>query len=96
MPTPSVAVAAAAGAAESTVNQGSQAGTVAGQRAGGSIVPLTNPSMRFDVDAGVVVIEFFNDRGEVARTIPSDRVIEAYAQGNAGPSPTALVLDEAG
>lgn len=42
--------------------------------------PLLNPSLRFDSEAGVVVLEFFDKSGEVARTIPPERVLQAYAR----------------
>lgn len=42
--------------------------------------PLLNPSLRYDAEAGVLVLEFFDKRGEVARTIPPERVLQAYAR----------------
>lgn len=47
---------------------------------GGMAQPLLNPSLRFDSNAGVVVLEFFDESGEVARTIPPERVLQAYAR----------------
>jgi hypothetical protein len=64
------------------------------QTTAGKAVPLTNPAMRFDLKASMVVIEFFDAQGEIQRKIPSERVLEAYARGQdpAFPS-TALVVD---
>lgn len=60
-------------------------------------VPLTNPAMRFDVKASMVVIEFFDAEGQVQRKIPSERVLEAYARGQDPAFPaTALVVDAEG
>lgn len=60
-------------------------------------VPLTNPAMRFDLKASMVVIEFFDAKGEIQRRIPSERVLEAYARGQEPTYPaTALVLDAQG
>ncbi len=60
----------------------------------GKAVPLTNPAMRFDFKASMVVIEFFDAQGEVQRKIPSERVLEAYARGQDPAFPaTALVVD---
>ena len=60
----------------------------------GKAVPLTNPSMRFDLKASMVVIEFFDAQGEIQRKIPSERVLDAYARGQDPAFPaTALVVD---
>ncbi|TQF76650.1 hypothetical protein FK498_16675 [Elioraea sp. Yellowstone] len=63
----------------------------------GKPVPLTNPAMRFDLKASMVVIEFFDAEGQVQRKIPSERVLEAYARGQEPAFPaTALVVDAEG
>jgi hypothetical protein len=60
-------------------------------------VPLTNPSMRFDLKASMVVIEFFDADGQIQRKIPSERVLEAYARGqDPGFPAVALVVDAEG
>lgn len=60
-------------------------------------VPLTNPAMRYDVKAAMVVIEFFDAEGQVQRKIPSERVLQAYARGEMPAFPaTALVVDAEG
>jgi hypothetical protein len=64
------------------------------QTTAGKAVPLTNPAMRFDLKASMVVIEFFDAQGEVQHRIPSERVLEAYARGEDPAFPaTALVVD---
>jgi hypothetical protein len=39
---------------------------------------VTNPTLRFDVASGLVVIEFHNDTGAVTTSIPTLRQLEAY------------------
>lgn len=44
-----------------------------------ALAPVTpNPRLRLDGSLGMVVIEFRDEAGSVADTIPSPRVIEAY------------------
>jgi len=65
----------------------------AGQiRPSGRPLPLLNPSLRFDSEARVLVLEFFDKGGEVARTIPPERVLEAYARGRGESRPEPSVL----
>jgi len=52
--------------------------------AGGNVAPIVNPSMRFDMKLGLVVVEFFDDSGEVATTIPSPQKLKAYEASLAG------------
>lgn len=40
--------------------------------------PYTNPALRLDPALGLVVIEFHDDAGELTRSIPNQRQIEAY------------------
>jgi hypothetical protein len=40
--------------------------------------------MRFDMKLGLVVVEFFDDSGEVATTIPSPQKLKAYEASLAG------------
>jgi hypothetical protein len=50
-----------------------------------------NPVLRLDEGLGVVVIEFVNDRGEIATSIPSQRQLEAYRRwdrSRLGPTPS--------
>ncbi|WP_291295123.1 hypothetical protein [Elioraea sp.] len=52
--------------------------------------PLVNPSLRFDQKLGIVVVEFFNDSGELANSAPSPRQLRAYEAGmniRSGPMP---------
>jgi hypothetical protein len=57
--------------------------------AGASAAPLANPAVRYDMKLGVVVVEFFNDAGELANSAPSPRQLKAYeARLNATPAPT--------
>jgi hypothetical protein len=39
---------------------------------------LPNPALRLDPGLGLVVLEFRDNRGEVAETIPTPRELEAY------------------
>lgn len=43
---------------------------------GGSALP--NPTLRLDASLGIVVIEFRNNAGEVANSIPTQQQLEAY------------------
>lgn len=57
--------------------------------------PIVNPSVRFDLRLGLVVVEFFDDRGEVANSIPTPRQLKAYESGlnvRSGPIPLARDL----
>lgn len=58
--------------------------------------PLLNPSLRFDSEAGVVVLEFFDKSGEVARTIPPERVLQAYARERGEARGEPALLETAG
>jgi hypothetical protein len=52
--------------------------------------PIVNPALRFDLRLGLVVIEFFDDRGEVSTSIPTPRQLKAYESGlnvRSGPMP---------
>ncbi|MCS6853759.1 MAG: hypothetical protein NZ523_03225 [Elioraea sp.] len=57
--------------------------------------PLLNPSLRFDPEAGLLVLEFFDKRGEVARTIPPERVLQAYARERSAARAEPLLLETA-
>jgi hypothetical protein len=59
-------------------------------RASAAAPPIVNPSVRFDLKLGIVVVEFFNDSGEVANSAPSPRQLKAYESGmnmRSGPMP---------
>lgn len=43
---------------------------------------IANPTLRFDVASGLVVIEFRNESGAVTTSIPTLRQLEAYRQWN--------------
>ena len=43
-------------------------------------VLVTNPTLRFDVASGLVVIEFHDAAGDVTTSIPTLRQLEAYRQ----------------
>lgn len=49
--------------------------------AGSGTQPVVNPSLRFDLKLGVVVLEFFDERGEVANSVPSPQKLKAYEAG---------------
>lgn len=48
--------------------------------------PLLNPRLRIDAALNLVVLEFRDDAGEISRTIPTAREIDAYRSG-AEPGP---------
>jgi hypothetical protein len=51
---------------------------------------ITNPTLRLDGTLGLVVIEFFNDRGDITTSIPTQQQLEAYQRWDAtrfGPPP---------
>jgi hypothetical protein len=50
--------------------------------------PPPSPTLRFDAALGILVIEFHNDAGQVANSIPTQQQLEAYrARADAGPQP---------
>ena len=50
--------------------------------------PPPSPTLRFDAAAGILVIEFHNDAGEITNSIPTSRQLQAYrSQSEFGPSP---------
>ncbi len=57
--------------------------------------PLLNPSLRYDLKAQVVVLEFFDNNGEVTRTIPPERVLEAYARERSEANTEPALLERA-
>lgn len=63
---------------------------------GGAPQPLLNPALRFDTEAGVLVLEFFDKRGEIARTIPPERVLQAYARERGEARAEPALLETAG
>jgi len=44
----------------------------------GSASALPNPTLRLDASLGIVVIEFRNNAGEVANSIPTQQQLEMY------------------
>lgn len=51
---------------------------------GAGAPPVVNPSLRFDMKLGVVVVEFFDENGDVANSVPSPQKLKAYEAGLAG------------
>ncbi|WP_144300204.1 hypothetical protein [Elioraea rosea] len=52
--------------------------------------PIVNPALRYDLRLGLVVVEFFDEVGEVAHSIPTPRQLKAYESGlnvRSGPVP---------
>lgn len=55
-------------------------------------VMMANPTLRFDVASGLVVIEYHDSAGDVTTSIPTLRQLEAYrvwgqpSQGQAAPA----------
>jgi hypothetical protein len=50
--------------------------------------PPPSPTLRFDASLGILVIEFHNDAGQVANSIPTQRQLEAYrTRAEFGPQP---------
>jgi hypothetical protein len=57
--------------------------------------PLANPAVRFDQKLGLVVVEFLDDKGQVANSAPSPRQLKAYESGlnmRPGPMPSSRDL----
>lgn len=49
---------------------------------------LFNPRIRFDSEANVIVMEFRNrESGEIARSVPSERQLQAYIEAQRLPAP---------
>lgn len=86
------------GSSQPSQAQVQQASTQAVQdpamRAATAAAPLVNPSLRYDLKLGIVVVEFFNDSGEVANSAPSPRQLKAYESGmniRSGPMPLRAI-----
>lgn len=47
-------------------------------------VPVVNPSVRFDLKLGLVVVEFFDESGQVANSVPTPQKLKAYEAGLSG------------
>lgn len=45
---------------------------------GAAAPPIVNPAVRFDTKLGLVVVEFFDEAGKVANSIPSPQKLKAY------------------
>jgi len=59
-------------------------------------IPYVSPSLRFDQDARVVVVEYRNaETGKVARQIPSEEAVRRAATEGAGPPAAAAAEGEA-
>ncbi len=57
---------------------------------GASGPPPVNPGLHLDPALNIVVLQFFNSKGDVTQTIPSPKQIKAYQQeANAQRSPPA-------
>jgi hypothetical protein len=55
---------------------------------------VVNPSVRFDLKLGLVVVEFFDESGEVANSVPSPQKLKAYEasqSGGPGLAPGAVI-----
>lgn len=51
---------------------------------------IANPSLRYDLQLGLVVVEFFDAEGELATSVPTPRQLKAYESGlnvRSGPVP---------
>jgi hypothetical protein len=46
----------------------------------GSGPPLVNPGLHLDPALNIVVLQFFDSKGDVTQTIPSQKQIQAYQQ----------------
>lgn len=62
----------------------------------GPAVPVPNPAIRIEPALNLVVLEFRDGSGEVARTIPSPREIDAYRLGQATEDQPAAPREAAG
>ena len=59
--------------------------------------PPPSPTLRFDPAAGVLVIEFHNDAGQITNSIPTQQQLEAYRTHVATtPSPAAAAAATTG
>jgi len=62
----------------------------------GSGPPPPSPTLRFDASLGILVIEFHNDAGQVANTIPTQRQLDAYrSRAESGAPPQTTPTDAA-
>ena len=58
----------------------------------GPVFHFPNPTLRLDSSLGMVVLEFHDDAGEVTRSIPSQRQLDAYRNNTAAPKQVRPVI----
>ena len=92
IPTPTVTPIAETARSAAPVPQ--QSGAAHDEAAGASSpVGRANPTFQFDPAAGVLVIQFRDDSGKVALSIPSQQQINAYATDRVeGQQPSSSLL----
>ena len=59
------------------------AASTAAQSSRSSASPQLNPGLHLDLALNLVVLQFFNAKGDVIQSIPSQKQLEAYQQDNA-------------
>lgn len=55
--------------------------------------PVANPRLRIEAALNLVVIEFRDEAGEISRSIPSPRELDAYRSGAEAEPPPPAALD---
>jgi hypothetical protein len=58
--------------------------------------PPPSPTLRFDPSAGVLVIEFHNDAGQITNSIPTQQQLDAYRNHAATAPPPAAAATTTG
>ena len=59
---------------------------------GAAMMPVINPSLRYDIKLRLVVVEFLDDSGKVANSVPSPQKLKAYEASLAGAPVSSAVL----
>jgi hypothetical protein len=94
---PSAATATAQSTGSASATGASSTGTSSSGTAA-SAAPLLNPSLHLDPSLNIVVLEFFDSKGNVTQSIPSQRQLDAYkldggtTDGQSSQSPVSALL----
>jgi hypothetical protein len=63
------------------------AASTAAQPTSNASAPALNPGLHLDLALNLVVLQFFNAKGDVIQSIPSQKQLEAYQQDNTSNAP---------
>ena len=83
-PSPSLVGAAPATTTKAAASTATASDPVAA--AASSKRPLVDPSLHLDLALNLVVLQFIDDKGNVTRSIPSEKQLKAYQAHEASPA----------